>query len=158
MWVLGSNGGAIGAQINKLTPKSKRTVPAGFEPESAVDILYTAHISTAHIPRIYVVQYLLLIRKIRYIRRVIQRGGAHLRTVPYHIIPIIILMRFWPTLRTMLKFEKNHMWDSVYRHVHHVITEGVNRGSAWKCAFLHSQGSHSQPLHSIGTILVPKCS
>ena len=106
----GSNGGAIGAQINKLTPKSKRTVPAGFEPESAVDILHTAHISTAHIPRIYVVQYLsLLIRKIRYIRRVIQRGGAHLRTVPYHIIPIIILMRFWPTLRTMLKFEKNHM-------------------------------------------------
>jgi hypothetical protein len=31
-------------------------------------------------------------------------------------------------------------------------------GNVWKCEFLHSKGSHSQPLHPIDTILVPNCS
>jgi len=38
------------------------------------------------------------------------------------------------------------------------LTEGVNWGNAWKCAILHWEGSHSQPLHPIDTILVPWCS
>jgi hypothetical protein len=38
------------------------------------------------------------------------------------------------------------------------LAEGVNGGNIWKCAFLHSEGSHSQPLHPIDTIVVPKCS
>jgi len=38
------------------------------------------------------------------------------------------------------------------------LPEGANGGNAWKCAFLHSLDSHSQPLHLIDTILVPKCS
>ena len=38
-----------------------------------------------------------------------------------------------------------------------VIPEVVNIGNAWKCAFLHSEGRHSQPLHPIDTILEPKC-
>jgi hypothetical protein len=38
------------------------------------------------------------------------------------------------------------------------IAEVFNWGNAWKCAFLHSKGSHSQPLHPIETILILKCS
>ena len=39
-----------------------------------------------------------------------------------------------------------------------ILLEGANGGNAWKCAFLHSEGSHSQPLHPIDANLVPKCS